>query len=329
MTTRFHLLGDVMVDITAIVVEPINYASDTPARVSLQAGGAAANTACWLAHDGQHATLVGAIGHDAFGSLVRTHLDALQVTDLLVTVPGSATGTCVVIVDASGERTMLPDPGANAGLTPRDLPASAFRSGDHLHLSGYTLLHPATRAAGMDALRRAREAGMTTSLDPASAAPLAQDPTVLDPAMTLIDVLIANEAEAEVLTGFADPHLALAALADRVPTVVVKLGSQGSIARRRGALVTETQMTTTLGAATLGSAPTLGARVDAAESASARAVDAEIIDTTGAGDAFAAGFLPPWVAHRPLHDCLNAAARSAARAVARVGAGPGAVPPGE
>ena len=318
MTARFHLLGDVMVDITAIVVEPINYASDTPARVSLQAGGAAANTACWLAHDGQDATLIGAVGDDAFGALVRAHLEALRVTDFLVTMRGTPTGTCIVIVDESGERTMLPDPGANASLSPRHLPDAAFRDGDHLHLSGYTLLHSATRATGMDSLRRAREAGMTISLDPASAAPLAQDPAVLDHAMSLIDVLIANEAEAEVLTGFADPRLALAALADRVPTVVLKLGSQGSIARRAGALA----------AGPPGAAPASSDH-SAAESASARAVDAEIIDTTGAGDAFAAGFLPPWVAGLPLPDCLDAASRSAARAVARVGAGPGAVPAGE
>jgi sugar/nucleoside kinase (ribokinase family) len=324
MTPRFHLLGDVMVDITAIVDEPINYASDTPARVSLQAGGAAANSACWLAHDGHDAALIGAVGDDAFGSLVRNHLAALQVTDLLVTMPGSVTGTCVVIVDASGERTMLPDPGANAGLTPRDLPGAAFRSGDHLHLSGYTLLHADTRAAGMAALQRARDAGMTTSLDPASAAPLAQNPRVLDPAMTLIDVLIANEAEAEVLTGFADPRLALAALTDLVATAVVKLGSEGSIALRTGARRTGARRTRALD-----DSPSHGAHAPAGESASTRAVDAEIVDTTGAGDAFAAGFLPAWVAGLRLHDCLNAGSRSAARAVARVGAGPGAVPPGE
>jgi sugar/nucleoside kinase (ribokinase family) len=316
MTPRFHLLGDVMVDITAIVVEPINYASDTPAQVSLQTGGAAANTACWLARDGHEATLLGAIGDDAFGSLVRNHLAALQVTDLLVTMPGSTTGTCIVIVDASGERTMLPDPGANAGLTIRDLPGSAFRSGDHLYLSGYTLLHAETRAIGMDALRRARDAGMTTSLDPASAAPLAKEPNILDPAIPLIDVLIANEAEAEVLTGFTDPYRALAALADRVPTVVVKLGRHGSIAHRTSADRTSAP----------GDVPE---HVAPGESASARAIEAEVVDTTGAGDAFAAGFLPAWAAGHPLPDCLNAAARSAARAVARVGAGPSAAPPGE
>ena len=58
MTARFFLLGDVMVDVTAIVGEPLNYASDTPAKVTIQPGGAAANTACWLAHNGENATLI-------------------------------------------------------------------------------------------------------------------------------------------------------------------------------------------------------------------------------------------------------------------------------
>ena len=58
MTARFFLLGDVMVDVTAIVGEPLNYASDTPAKVTFQPGGAAVNTACWLAIDGAGATLI-------------------------------------------------------------------------------------------------------------------------------------------------------------------------------------------------------------------------------------------------------------------------------
>ena len=306
MTKRFFLIGDVMVDITALVVEPINYASDTPARVSLQVGGAATNTACWLAHDDESATLIGAIGQDPFGELITAHLERKRVTGSLAAIPGSATGTCIIIVDEVGERTMLPDPGANACLTIHHLPIGVFRSGDHLHLSGYTLLNAATRAVGMAALSRARSAGMTISLDPASAAPLAQNPSVLDPALALIDVLIANEAEAAVLTGTTDPDHALAVLAERVPTVVVKLGPQGSIARRVRAPNTGT-----------------------AESASADAVEVSVIDTTGAGDAFAAGFLPLWAAGRPLSDCLDGASRSAARAVARVGAGPGDVAPGE
>ena len=299
MTARFFLLGDVMVDVTAIVGQPLNYASDTPAKVTIQPGGAAANTACWLAHDGEDATLIGAIGDDPFGDMVTENLAAFNVSSALATIDGSTTGACIVIVDQRGERTMLPDPGANAGLAVEDLPTSSFRAGDHLHLSGYTLLNAATRAVGMSALHQAREAGMTTSLDPASAAPLAHDPAVLDAALLIIDLLIANEAEASVLTGIIDPGLALASLAGRVPTVVVKRGHLGSIAQRA-----QVQHETD-------------------------AVTVSVVDTTGAGDAFAAGFLPPWILGRDLAECLGQASISAARAVARVGAGPGFVSPGE
>ncbi|NQW71959.1 MAG: sugar kinase [Actinobacteria bacterium] len=299
MTARFFLLGDVMVDVTAIVGQPLNYASDTPAKVTIQPGGAAANTACWLAHDGEDATLIGAIGDDPFGDIVTQNLAAFNVSSALATIDGSTTGACIVIVDQRGERTMLPDPGANAGLAVEDLPTSSFRAGDHLHLSGYTLLNAATRAVGMSALHQAREAGMTTSLDPASAAPLAHDPAVFDAALLIIDLLIANEAEASVLTGIIDPGLALASLSGRVPTVVVKRGHLGSIAQR--------------------------ARVQH----EADAVTVSVVDTTGAGDAFAAGFLPPWILGRDLAECLGQASISAARAVARVGAGPGFASPGE
>ncbi|CAB4928199.1 MAG: hypothetical protein F2840_00425 [Actinobacteria bacterium] len=299
MTARFFLLGDVMVDVTAIVGEPINYASDTPAKVSIQPGGAAANTARWLAHDGQDATLIGAIGNDPFGALVKADLEAVRVSSALATLEGSPTGACIIIVDERGERTMLPDPGANARLTVEDLPISSFRVGDHLHLSGYTLLNAATRAVGMSALHRAREAGMTTSLDPASAAPLSHDPAVLDPALLVIDLLIANDAEASILTGITDPDLALASLAGRVPTVVVKRGHLGSIAQRAG----------------------VRSQTDA--------VPVTVVDTTGAGDAFAAGFLPPWILGLDLAQCLGRASLSAARAVARVGAGPGSASPGQ
>ena len=299
MTTRFFLLGDVMVDVTAIVSEPLNYASDTPATVTMQPGGAAANTACWLAHDGEDATLIGAIGDDPFGILIKEHLAAINVSSALATIAGSTTGGCIIIVDERGERTMLPDPGANARLTVEDLPISSFRAGDHLHLSGYTLLNAATRAVGMSALHLAREAGMTTSLDPASAAPLSHDPAVLDPALLVIDLLIANDAEASVLTGITDPRLALASLAERVSTVIVKRGHLGSIVQRAGV------------------------RCETGADA------VTVVDTTGAGDAYAAGFLPPWMLGLDLAECLRLASLSAARAVARVGAGPNSVSPGE
>jgi ribokinase len=292
VSVPFVLLGDVMVDITAVVSQPLNHASDTPAHITVQAGGSAANTARWLAHDHQVVTLIAAVGIDDFGALVEASLTGAGVRPALQRVTGAGTGACIVLVDAAGERTMLPDSGANSALQDSLIDQTLFHSGGHFHLSGYTLLNPSTRETGLRVLARAHAAGMTTSLDPASAAPLALDPTALDDALSLVDLLLANEAEAAVLTQLSDPARSLAALAARVETVVIKRGPLGAIAQR------------------------------GADAARVEAVPAAVIDTTGAGDAFAAGFLIPWTSGLPLTQALELAAASASRAITRVGAGP-------
>jgi sugar/nucleoside kinase (ribokinase family) len=93
---------------------------------------------------------------------------------------------------------MLPDPGANDGLAASDLPGDLFRPGGVLHVTGYALLRPGSRAAARAALERARAAGMRTSLDPSSAAPLAAGPDLLELAGP-VDLLLPNEAEAPLL----------------------------------------------------------------------------------------------------------------------------------
>jgi len=157
---------------------------------------------------------------------------------------------------------MVPDSGANSGLAARDLPAAEFRAGRHLHLSGYTLLNPHSRVAGIAALDLARRAGMTTSVDPSSAGPL----TAIGPEAFLewidgADLLLANRDEACVLTGRADPGEAAGRLAKRFGEVVVKLGEDGALRHSAGASI----------------------RVPA--------YPATMSDTTGAGDLFAAGFI--------------------------------------
>src|SRR5690606_1115716 len=90
----------------------------------------------------------------------------------LVMDPERPTGTCVVMVTHKGQRTMLSDPGANAALSPEDLPRDLFTADAHLHMSGYTLLNEGSREAGLAALDLARRVGMSISVDCASAAPL-------------------------------------------------------------------------------------------------------------------------------------------------------------
>ncbi len=133
-------LGDVMIDIVATLPGPLALGSDVHAPISYVPGGSAANTAAWLAKVGATVTLVGRVGDDAMGAQAHLDLSERGITDRLATDRDRATGTCIVLVDSDGERTMIPDPGANVALVPDDLDPAAFTRDGHLHVSGYALL---------------------------------------------------------------------------------------------------------------------------------------------------------------------------------------------
>ena len=287
------VLGDVMWDVVALADGPLERGSDTPARITAAGGGGGANVAAWLAAAGVPAALVARVGDDGPGRATLAGPRAAGVDVRAAVDAERPTGTCVVLVEPGGERSMLPDPGANAALCKHDLPDDLFAAGGHLHLAGYALLRPGSRAAARAALQRATAAGMTVSVDPSSAAPLRVEPTFLE-WVAGAHLLLPNAAEAEVLTGEADPATAARALARHAGEVVVTLG-------REGALWTDGRRVV---------------RTAAAEPPAA------VVDTTGAGDAFAAGLLAARRAGSPPEAQLLAAARLAAEAVARPGARP-------
>lgn len=293
-TLQVLVIGDVMVDVLAAMSGPLARGSDTPSRVTTGGGGSAANVAAWLAAQGVPTTYAGRVGDDTLGRESVTALTDRGVTVYATTDPDRATGTCVVLVEPGGERSMLPDAGANAGLVPEDLPSRLFRPGAHLHLSGYTLLNEGSRDAGLAALQQARQVGMTVSVDPSSAAPLERVGVARFLGWTEgAHLLLANRDEAALLAGTPEPHAAASKLGDTYAEVVVKLGRQGALWQQ--GFITA-------------SAP------------AERGV--EVVDTTGAGDAFAAGFLASWLLHPEPEAALAAGNRLAARAVGAVGARP-------
>src|SRR5947209_4152855 len=123
---RIVVLGDVMTDLIVRTHGPIAHGSDTLASIETHAGGAAANLAAWLASAGVEVHLIGCVGADAFGERHRAALERAGVTPHLAVDPARPTGTVVALVDALGERSMLTDRGANAGLEPRHLPRHLF-----------------------------------------------------------------------------------------------------------------------------------------------------------------------------------------------------------
>jgi ribokinase len=285
--SRIVVAGDVMSDVVATLAGPIAHGSDSPARIVQRGGGAAANVAVWLARAGAPVTLIARVGDDLAGRTAAETLAAEGVDARLGIDRRLPTGTCIVLVEPGGERTMLPDAGANAALEAAPLPADAR----HLHVTGYALLHPGSRPAALALIAAARAAGLTVSVDPSSAAPLARNgPDAFLRLVAGADLLLPNRDEAEALTGIAEPEAAARSLSAHAREVVVKLGASGALWTDGAAVVR----------------------------AGARPVPEA--DTTGAGDAFAAGLLAARGAGAAPAAALEAACALAAEAVARAGA---------
>lgn len=303
---RVVVVGDLAVDVLVTPSMPPVAGADVPARITLSGGGAGANTAAWLADRGVGVTLVARVGDDAAGRAAVEELEACGVRAAVTFDSDAPTATVVVLVgdaDAgardgrrggqgpTAERTMLSDRGAAARLAPADLPQL---QADHLHLSGYVLGDPGSRAAALAALAAARAAGMSTSVDPQANGPLS--PALLR-SLGPIDLLLPAAAELAALTGSpvvdagADPRAAAAWL-DVASAVVVTGGAAGAVwVDRRGTW-----------------------------SAAAPAVD--VVDPTGAGDAFDAGLLAAWLAGAGPQEALVAGCAAGAAAVSRRGARP-------
>jgi ribokinase len=238
---------------------------------------------------GAPVALVARVGDDSAGRMAVAELETLGVETRVAVDGERPTGTCVVLVAADGERTMFPDAGANAALAPADLPDEFLGAGSHLHVSGYALLRDGSREAALSAVERARAAEMSVSVDPSSAALLSDGPRRLGKGVGL---LLPNALEAATLGGREDPVAAARALAELFPEVVVTLGEEGAL------------------------------WTDGRELVRADADAAEVVDSTGAGDAFAAGLLSARLRGADPERALRAGCALAARAVASPGARP-------
>ncbi|MEV5572864.1 sugar kinase [Spirillospora sp. NPDC052269] len=296
--TRVVVVGDLMTDTVARAAFPLAKGSDTPAAVTSHGGGSGANVAAWLAMEGAEVAFVGRRGSDIAGRNRDMELMGSGVDARLVMDSERATGTCVVLVTHKGDRTMLSDPGANSALLPEDVERckDLFVQGVHLHLSGYSLINEGSRKAAIHALDLARQAQMSVSVDGASSSPLKR--MGAEPFLEWTQgarLLVLNAAEAEVLTGRDNPEAAAKVLTAWYPQVVIKNGAEGSLWYTNG-------------------------RPDAITVA-ADPVE-KIVDGTGAGDAFVAGFLPAWLDGKPPAEALSAGNRLAAQALQHLGARP-------
>ena len=282
---RIATFGDVLLDVVVVLSEPLAPGGDVRASNRAGAGGQAANVAAWAADLGAEARCIGKRGEDPAGELVARELAAHGV-ELAGPVAAGQTGVVVSIV-GEGDRALASDPGVAPTFAPEELDAS-WVACDVLHLSGYALLREPIAAAALLAARLARKQDARVSVDVAAWTEIrTYGPMRFRELLDELapDVLFATEAEWELLGG---AYLT-------APMGVLKRGARGCT------VFTE------------------DAKLDFA------ALDTEVVDPTGAGDALAAGFLVELEA-RPGGGSLEVAARrgleTAARCVAKVGSLP-------
>jgi len=290
-----------VLDVVMQASAPIESGTDVPGRVEIRQGGSAANVARWLARLGARAQLVCSIGRDGAGRSLVEQLRRDRVTVRAIRVAGHRTGRIGVLVAPSGERSFVADRRAATRMEAKDLKPEWFADLDLLHLPAYSLLvEPLATAAdrAVELARTRSTRGVRLSVDLASVGPLLargrRDARDLV-ARLRPDVIFATEPEAEALLGRQAPEDLLA----DAHVAVIKRGS-------RGARVFARDQRDPTGEPL---------RFDVATSA----VQAQ--DTTGAGDAFDAGFIAGWLtalgAGHGGTDALHRATVAGHRAAAR------------
>lgn len=270
------------------------YAAMGPAREV--SGGSAANTLAGVAALGLSTAFIGKTADDQLGTIFRHDLEACGVK--LPTPPlagGPPTGRCLILVTPDAQRTMNTCPGASHELSVAALDPALVQSAAITFLEGYLWGPEKPREAMIEAARLARAAGRTIAFTLSESLRLEgrRDGVRALIESGLVDLVFGNEHEVAHLTGSRSLGEAIEMLLPRLDTLVVTRGAKGAIGVANGTRV------------------------------EIPAVPVErVIDTTGAGDQFAAGFLAARRRGRTLGDALHDGARTAAEIISHFGARP-------
>ena len=255
------------------------------------AGGSAANTIMGAADLGSKVAYAGKVARDALGDFFLADMRKIGVAIEVPQAESGQTGTCAVMITPDAQRTMLTNLGVSATLNESDIDEDAIRQSQFVYVEGYLLTNDTTKAAAMKAIEIAKANGVKVAFT-------ASDPFLCDICRDVIwelvkgpvDLFFCNEEEARSLTGKTDPIECAAELHRHSEHVAMTLGPNGSILMNNG------------------------------ETIAIEGVPTEAIDTTGAGDMYAAGLLHGITSNKTLQQAGHLASHAAARIVAQLGA---------
>ena len=263
MTPRLVVYGDIVIDVLVQFQAAPSVGHDVTAdHISLIPGGSAANCAVTAARLGMAVDFVGVTGSDHLAQALVDDLRVNSVGTRYLRQTEAPTAIIVDMVNADGERTFYSFRGAITMVRYGAIPPELIGPQDHLHVSAYTFQDECSRETALALMARARERGATISLDPS--VQFAREVRDRPPDILAdLDFIFPNSDEAGLMSGRDDPRQGAAAIRDLGPkTVVVKLGPRGCyIASDREECFVPAYPAT------------------------------EVVDTTGAGDAFCGGFL--------------------------------------
>jgi ribokinase len=284
---RLLVIGDIAWDVLMRPVGDLVWGADVYGHVDLFPGGSAANVAVWAKRLDAEVTLVGQVGDDRLGSLMRAHLDSAGVGGAVRVVPGVETMRIGVVIRPDAEHAFVTDHSRPPRLSADDLPLTLLDGAEAVFLNGYAVFMAGTAAFAAPLLAEARRRGISVAFDPSSFSLIrAYGAARLLDELGPLDVLLANEDEARALVPAGDP----AGLLARAALAVIKRGGDGATALHAGG------------------------------SLSAAAEPITLADATGAGDAFDAAFLVEFLSHRDLASALAAANRLGGRVASQLGA---------
>lgn len=249
------------------------------------AGGSASNTVNGITRLGGNAGFIGKVGRDDVGEFYIADSKENGIVPHFLE-SGTPSGRCLVLISKDGERTMCTFLGAASELTLADLHQDMYDGYDIFHIEGYLVQN---QELIREAVKQAKEKGLKVSIDLASYNVVEGNLAFLQEIVReYVDIVFANEEEAKAFTG-KNPREALEVLAEIVPVAIVKVGEQGSYVKSDG-------------------------QVHFIE-----AVKTNVVDTTGAGDLYAAGFLYGLSCGQPLDICGKIGSLVAANAVSVIG----------
>lgn len=260
--------------------------ADLPHTLSL--GGSAGNTIRCMARLGAQVGYIGKVGRDSTGHFYEQALENLGI-DPYITHGQNRSGRCLSLVSPDGERTMVTYLGAALELAEADITADIFNGYDCLYIEGFMVQ---SHAVIRHAIKTAKQCGLKVAIDLASYNVVLENRAfLLDLVDKYVDMIFANEQEAAAFSGEEDPEKALEFIAARCELAVVKIGTRGALIKEEG-----------------------GEKVHVGIMAAAKRVD-----TTGAGDFYAAGFLAGLCQGLNLRQCGTIGAIAAGKVIEVVG----------